>query len=441
MELFELPGFGLPVNYMPEDDRHFPILLGTGSDFVANTLTNRELCIVRIISEFTNKPDWWIKVLDGTIASRWKTESLKFDQGQYLRYGDFTTAMADACIEEMKLKVTIYQKTKLLPVYDYIAAIVKSDHLIPEDTWQALKQGVEILEDVPAAGEDRHPGRDGKVLKLVHPSMYPLIESYINNLHPTEHAALYPIIEKFIEEALPAWDIVYRWLEEFPTQRLTTEEARVRCRSRRTCANTSEHVYTALARPTQDGEPHRGQYDKDYSDSVISDQGVSNSDDNASLKVSYQWGEPERTLNATLQRFPKKTDQSDSEYETEEYDSSEDSDIPDSESEYEDGEQEERDLKHVSKKEVKRRELRWFYKTHPVVAPEPSPQHELKFCAEDVKSMGIFHSTLPETGPKRLQVIVKLANIHLTQENPNYPFGSWHTEGQMNEQICSTALL
>ena len=30
---------------------------------------------------------------------------------------------------------------------------------------------------------------------------------------------------------------------------------------------------------------------------------------------------------------------------------------------------------------------------------------------------------------KGLQVIVKLANIHLTPEKPNYDGGSWHIEG------------
>jgi hypothetical protein len=30
-----------------------------------------------------------------------------------------------------------------------------------------------------------------------------------------------------------------------------------------------------------------------------------------------------------------------------------------------------------------------------------------------------------------LQIIVKLANIHLTPEKPTYPGGSWHIEGQL----------
>ncbi|KAG5786416.1 hypothetical protein H9Q74_014555, partial [Fusarium xylarioides] len=112
-------------------------------------------------------------------------------------------------------------------------------------------------------------------------------------------------------------------------------------------------------------EPHRGQYDDDYSDSVISESVTSDSDDDGSQEEPYEWRKPERTLNAALQRFPKKTEQSDSEYETED----------------EDGNEQERDPNHVSEKEVKRRDLRWFYKTHPVVAPEPSPEPKLKFSA------------------------------------------------------------
>ena len=39
-----------------------------------------------------------------------------------------------------------------------------------------------------------------------------------------------------------------------------------------------------------------------------------------------------------------------------------------------------------------------------------------------------------------LQVIVKLANIHLAPDNPKYAGGTWHVEGQLNEHICATAL-
>lgn len=35
----------------------------------------------------------------------------------------------------------------------------------------------------------------------------------------------------------------------------------------------------------------------------------------------------------------------------------------------------------------------------------------------------------------KLQVIVKLANIHLTPEKPSYGGGTWHVEGQLNENM------
>ena len=41
---------------------------------------------------------------------------------------------------------------------------------------------------------------------------------------------------------------------------------------------------------------------------------------------------------------------------------------------------------------------------------------------------------------RRLQVIVKLATIHLTPGKPAYPGGSWHVEGMMNERIVSTGI-
>lgn len=40
----------------------------------------------------------------------------------------------------------------------------------------------------------------------------------------------------------------------------------------------------------------------------------------------------------------------------------------------------------------------------------------------------------------RLKVVVKLANIELTPENPKYPGGSWHVEGTINEDIVATML-
>lgn len=51
-----------------------------------------------------------------------------------------------------------------------------------------------------------------------------------------------------------------------------------------------------------------------------------------------------------------------------------------------------------------------------------------------------FEKILMRELPKRLQVIVKLANIILTEENPKYEGGVWHVEGMPYEHICASGI-
>ena len=51
----------------------------------------------------------------------------------------------------------------------------KADTLIPHAVKEALKKACRPLEDIPPQLKDWHPGSDGKVLDLVHPSLFPLI--------------------------------------------------------------------------------------------------------------------------------------------------------------------------------------------------------------------------------------------------------------------------
>jgi hypothetical protein len=67
-------------------------------------------------------------------------------------------------------------------------------------------------------------------------------------------------------------------------------------------------------------------------------------------------------------------------------------------------------------------------KYHLRPTPEPS---------EDSVASGSGSSTPPT---KTLQVIVKLANIELTPENPKYTGGSWHVEGMANENIVASGI-
>ncbi|KND92733.1 hypothetical protein TOPH_02886 [Tolypocladium ophioglossoides CBS 100239] len=433
------PGFGLPLGFLPDYGKRFPVLMGDqNQDWAAATVLIREVCMLKVIEDLTNKPEWWRKVRDPEIAARWKAEALAMDWPAYREHADFTPAMADACIDEILKKADLYEQTGLIPVFDYSACVIKSDMLLPGTLRDELMAAVKPLEDVPEDKKDWHPGSDGKVLDLVHPSLWPLlygrsrilpdkrinvsnclnhcglgdvvpvpdstelslqasygwhgnrqvpslsarfqwlpcdvriddsgranIDSYINNLHPVEHAGLYPIIERFVEQALPAWDVIYRWPEEFRLQRLQTKVAGPKCSTPALCRSCYE--CRPSNRPLNDGEAPR-EDGEEYNDG---------------------------------------------------YDESERGQL----------------------------DMRWYNATHPPDVPDACIEAEQKSATNKPRKKRFFHLTPDDVktsgffaGAPRIQVIVKLANIHLTPEWPTYDGGSWHVEGQLNEHICATAL-
>jgi Protein of unknown function (DUF4246) len=86
---------------------------------------------------------------------------------------DVTQEMADWVIAELRFKAESFKTVGAISVYD--GDVVKSDSAVPIDLKEALKAAVKELEDVPQSCKDYHPGSDGRVLDLVHPSLFPLI--------------------------------------------------------------------------------------------------------------------------------------------------------------------------------------------------------------------------------------------------------------------------
>lgn len=80
---------------------------------------------------------------------------------------------ANWIIDELRYKARIFEKTGSVVVFD--ADVVKSDTAVPTATKLALQAAARKFEDVPVAYKDYHPGSDGQVLDLVHPSLFPLI--------------------------------------------------------------------------------------------------------------------------------------------------------------------------------------------------------------------------------------------------------------------------
>ncbi|RAQ55538.1 hypothetical protein AFGD_007479 [Aspergillus flavus] len=72
--------------------------------------------------------------------------------------------------------------------------------------------------------------------------------------------------------------------------------------------------------------------------------------------------------------------------------------------------------------------------SRPIILPEPGefrPHEETEYKRVDLQK---------EFPGQRIQVIVKLANIKLTPESPDYEGGSCHIEGQLNERIAASAI-
>ncbi|RYP70268.1 hypothetical protein DL771_005571 [Monosporascus sp. 5C6A] len=92
----------------------------------------------------------------------------------------------------------------------------------------------------------------------------------------------------------------------------------------------------------------------------------------------------------------------------------------------------------VSDPRYQERYEEWFESVKVLAIPEPDPYRPF---SEITSLPGAYPIDLREKFKDRgLQIIFKLANIHLKPDKPGYEGGTWHVEGALNEHICATAL-
>ncbi|KAL7957747.1 hypothetical protein V8C34DRAFT_324929 [Trichoderma compactum] len=448
-----LPGYGYPPDKMPRCG-FFPVIAKDGVvEWTSGPLFIKELCILKVIEEITNKPGWLDHVRDTHITDEWKKEMLALDWSDYLDHATFTLSMADWCIEELKVKADLYEKTGLIPVLDSKACAIKSDKLVPVDLKRELSivsqkllqtlsdddishdgisfhlidpsicsliyQRSRILPDqtinlsncLGACGKGHiirsvwDPNHEDKPTDIVDTSFQWLpcdvivnenghakIDSYINNLHPVHHADMYAVIEKFIALALPAWDVIYRWPQEFWYQRISNQVINYDCTVPEICAGrecrwsnmpSAEKLATADLKPVAFTSP------------MCEESHLLN------LKLERNECYVERYLRRLANG---------------------------------EGQEWVREMLEHRKDDIHK----WFFETHPFRFPEPSAKcysdlNRLK--SSDVRSYDFF----PQKS-KRIQVIVKLTEIRLTPENPEYEGDLWNVDGRFNEHIVSTAI-
>lgn len=336
--------------------------------------------------------------------------------------------MIDWCLEELKFKAKIFERIGAVSVYT--GDVVKSDTLIPDSLKQALKAAVVQLERVPAAEQDWHPGSDQKVLDLVHPSLFPLVYGRTRILTDGT-VGLDDCIERCgqgttvpvppAEEA----DLVdsgarYPWEQPFGANAFSTQFQWLPCdvdlSGGKGSAKITSYINNLHPRGKKDLYP------------IIEE---------ILARTIPMWD-----LTLTPLKTPLRTIQQSQriQYDNVDYD-------PDPENGPDtDGPQQEED---EDEDDYYDRRQEWIAATRRVVKPEPGKFNPSPILEVQHKyAMGETEGLDPKTsvdiyrdfGDRGLQVIVKLANIHLTPEKPEYEGGSWHVEGQLNEHICASAI-
>lgn len=208
----------------------------------AKPRTLRELEIMQCSAHLRAKPGWFDKMNDADIVARWTQEALA--QG-------LTEAQVRYVFAELEHYAALRDGRTGIEV-SAVDGVWQSDALVDDKLRFRLREAVRVLEEVPEEEQDWHPGSDGQVLDLVHPSMFCLVReasgaperawqnpttryskyefserfqwlptdvdvsddgdvafrSYINNVHPETHHELASVLPDLFARMVPLWEKV-----------------------------------------------------------------------------------------------------------------------------------------------------------------------------------------------------------------------------------------
>ncbi|RMJ21872.1 hypothetical protein PHISP_07263 [Aspergillus sp. HF37] len=387
---FDLPGFTLPLDFKPKkemDDIVYPNALDTEDiedGYVGHLFPVRELTMMRIMETITDKPNWEEKVFNEEIAAKWRQE---IQDGESV-----TERMMDYILAELRWKTQEYKNTRILESYD--PGVVKSDTAIPRDILQTLQDLARSLEQ--EGPKDYHPKSDNKVVNLVHPALFPLVFGRTRVLRDKLIGIDDCSLNVGLGEQTTVPDLSGRGYPRHSHNPYSNHFQWLPCEvkfdSNGECQIAS---YINNLHPAK----HRDLY------RVI---------EQVLTRTIPLWNK-----SLTRERGSTRIPYNEIEY------------LPTAEPEPELASDESED------DEFTDRHIEWRNSRQPKHpdAPPFSPPFDDTF-----DSVCDFPDLQARYVDKGLQVIVKLANIELTPENPCYEGGSWHVEGQLNERICSTAI-
>ncbi|KAH9894735.1 hypothetical protein C8Q73DRAFT_745225 [Cubamyces lactineus] len=136
-----------------------------------------------------SKPNWWTKVHDADIVAKWRQEMVDQDRAtvdelwggeERLEHGrgekqwprdPITDAQLAYIFDQLRYEAGRYDEATGIYA-SAVPNVYESRSLIPDDIKSSLVSAVSILEAVPEDQKDWHPGSNKQVLDLVHPSLY-----------------------------------------------------------------------------------------------------------------------------------------------------------------------------------------------------------------------------------------------------------------------------
>ncbi|KAJ7083091.1 hypothetical protein B0H15DRAFT_923966 [Mycena belliarum] len=332
-----------------------------------------------------SKPEWQRKMRDSVIMEKWRKEALEQQADVHINE-KITANMVNYVLTELAGYETLSDPKSGIESGPF-DAIWYSDRLVSKEASRLLCEEVAKLENVPDVLKDWHPGSNGQVLDLVHPSLYPIIYGRTrsgSNLVPLQPPA--PVdSEHYASNALSK---KYCWLpSDFSVDAATGSVTLISPYINNLDPKKHQPLYRLIESITASFVPL---FERVLSQINGKDQDLYRNVPPGSGRIMVErtfgtWsGYSFKCAGITVPCI------------------------------WRDG-------------EVKR-SLR---KTAPKVLPEAYKEYT-----------GALEKTIVPYSlrGRTIQCIIKLANIHLTPENSEYKGGSWHVEGMINERIVASGI-
>lgn len=135
-----------------------------------------ELRMMELSGIIRNKRNWFEKMKDQAIRNKWKDEALQ--------QSTLTEKQVVYVLDELQYYDSIRDKTMEMTAVD---GVWQSDQLISQHLKDSLIKSVEILENVPENDKDWHPGTNQQILDLIHPSLFCFVSQITKIINEENH--------------------------------------------------------------------------------------------------------------------------------------------------------------------------------------------------------------------------------------------------------------